>query len=387
MNARLNVATGAEGVAARASQLAVVAVYHEALKARGFVPDPAQLHAIEALQRLSDQCVAYEHSLAAVLTRWIRRPVPPRGLWLWGGVGRGKSFLMDCFHQGAPVRGKTRIHFHEFMRGVHRELDLLKGRADPLDEVARRVASRHRLILFDEFHVSDIADAMILERLMRALFAQGVCFVMTSNYRPDQLYPEGLHRERVLPAIELIKAHCEVLQVDAGTDYRRLAFERIEAYHQPLGPEAATAIVEAWERLAEAGDESPEIEIENRMLKSLRRAGGVIWFDFETLCNGPRSQNDYLEIARRFHTVLLSDVPRMSASMASAARRFVWLIDVLYDQRVKLVMTAECAPDELYTSGVLSSEFHRTVSRINEMQSREYLEAPRRGLAGALTGA
>jgi cell division protein ZapE len=165
-----------------------------------------------------------------------------------------------------------------------------------------------------------------------------------------------------------------------------MAFERIEAYHHPLGAESAKAIFDAWERLAEGTEESAEIEVENRTIRALHRAGGVIWFDFETLCNGPRSQNDYLEVARRFHTVLLSDVPRMSAAMASAARRFVWLIDVLYDQRVKLLITAECEPESLYTSGVLSGEFHRTVSRINEMQSREYLEAPRRGLAGALTG-
>jgi cell division protein ZapE len=385
MTARPGPFSGGEPAGQPTVQGMVVAAYHDALRARGYAPDPAQLLAIEALQRLADHCEGYERALGGLLSRWIRRPVPPRGLWLWGGVGRGKSFLMDCFHQGVAVQGKTRIHFHEFMRGVHRELEALKGRVDPLDELARRVALRHRLILFDEFHVSDIADAMILERLMRALFAQGVCFVMTSNYQPDQLYPEGLHRERVLPAIELIKAHCDILQVDAGTDYRRLAFEQIEAYHQPLGPGASEAIREAWERLAEGAEESPELDIENRRLRALHRAGGVIWFDFETLCNGPRSQNDYLEIAQRFHTVLLSDVPRMSAGMASAARRFVWLIDVLYDQRVKLVMTAQCAPEALYTSGVLSGEFHRTVSRIIEMQSREYLEAPRRGLAGGLT--
>lgn len=363
----------------------VLRAYREALLSRGFSEDPAQLQAIAALQALADRCVAHERGRRAFLGRWLRRSPPPRGLWLWGGVGRGKSFLMDCFHQAVAVDGKTRIHFHEFMRGVHRELELLKGRTDPLDEVARRVAARHRLILFDEFHVSDIADAMILERLMRALFAQGVCFVMTSNYRPDDLYPEGLHRDRVLPAIALIKAHCEVLQVDAGTDYRRAAFDRIEAYHQPLDQAAIQALEEAWLRLAEGSDEDPAIEVENRPIRALRRAGGVIWFDFETLCGGPRSQNDYLELATRYHTVLLSAVPKMSAGMASAARRFVWLIDVLYDQRIKLVMSAECPPDELYESGAMAGEFHRTVSRIAEMQSREYLQAPRRGLAGSLS--
>jgi cell division protein ZapE len=370
---------------AEAAERAVVQAYRAALAARGFAEDAAQLQAILALQDLADRCAEHESRRRAFLGRWFRRSPPPRGLWLWGGVGRGKSFLMDCFHQAVAVDGKTRIHFHEFMRGVHRELEQLKGRTDPLDEVARRVAARHRLILFDEFHVSDIADAMILERLMRALFAQGVCFVMTSNYRPDDLYPEGLHRDRVLPAIALIKAHCEVLQVDAGTDYRRAAFDRIEAYHQPLDQAAEQALEEAWQRLAEGSDEDPVIEVENRPLRALRRAGGVIWFDFETLCDGPRSQNDYLELATRYHTVLLSAVPKMSAGMASAARRFVWLIDVLYDQRIKLVMSAECPPDELYESGAMAGEFHRTVSRIAEMQSREYLQAPRRGLAGSLS--
>ncbi len=363
----------------------VVRVYREALAARGFSEDAAQLQAILALQRLADECVEYLRGRSRFLGRWLRRSSAPQGLWLWGGVGRGKSFLMDCFHQAVDVDAKTRIHFHEFMRGVHRELEQLKGRADPLDEVARRVAARHRLILFDEFHVSDIADAMILERLMRALFAHGVCFVMTSNYRPDELYPDGLHRERVLPAIELIKAHCEVLQVDAGTDYRRAAFDRIEAYHQPLDSASEQALEQAWQRLAEGMDEDPMLQIENRPLRAYRRAGGVIWFDFETLCDGPRSQNDYLEIAARYHTVILSGVPRMSAAMASAARRFVWLIDVLYDQRVKLIVSAECPPEDLYRTGAMAGEFHRTVSRIAEMQSREYRLAPRRGLAGSLS--
>jgi cell division protein ZapE len=378
-------ALGGRPQSASETEGAVIEAYRRALASRGFVEDAAQRAAIERLQGLASRCEAFGRDTRSLMGRWIRRPRPPRGLWLWGGVGRGKSFLMDCFHQVVPVAAKLRIHFHEFMRGVHRELDALKGRANPLDEVARRVAHRYTLICFDEFHVSDIADAMILERLMRALFAQGVCFVMTSNYRPDDLYPEGLHRERVLPAIELIKAHCDLLQVDAGTDYRRGALERIEAYHQPLDIHAQRMLEDAWLRLAEGADEPPAIELENRTVNALRRSGGVIWFDFETLCAGPRSQNDYLEIARRYHTVLLSEVPLMTAGMSSAARRFVWLIDVLYDQKVKLLMTAACPPEELYTRGSLSGEFHRTVSRIIEMQSREYLEAPRRGLAGALS--
>lgn len=365
--------------------MSVVQAFSEALRSRGFVADAAQQAAVERLQTLSDELARFRSQREGLLGRLIRRPPVPRGVWLYGGVGRGKSFLMDCFFQAVPVRRKTRLHFHEFMRAIHRELETLKGRADPLDEVARRVAQRHRLICFDEFHVSDIADAMILERLMRGLFAHGVCFVMTSNYHPDQLYPDGLHRDRILPAIELIKANVDILAVDAGTDYRRLALARIEAYHHPLSDQSAHAMTVSFEQLAEAGDLSCDLQIENRQIGALRRAGGVVWFDFATLCGGPRSQNDYLEIAARFHTVLLSDVPIMSPAMASEARRFVWLIDVLYDQKVKLIMSAEGPPESLYTQGAMSGEFHRTVSRIVEMQSRDYLEAPRRGLVQRLS--
>ncbi len=363
----------------------VVQAYERALGLRAYREDEAQRVAVERLQRLSDELDRFRRSREGTLRRLFNRPQVPRGVWLWGGVGRGKSFIMDCFFSAVPIRRKTRLHFHEFMRGVHRELESLKGTADPLDEVARRVAARYRLICFDEFHVSDIADAMILERLMRALFANGVCFVMTSNYRPDDLYPDGLHRDRILPAIDLIKQHADLIQVDAGSDYRRQSLERIEAYHTPLGEPAHAALSAAFESLAEVADEDPVLTIENRAIRARRRAGGVVWFDFETLCGGPRSQNDYLELAVRFHTLIVSDVPRMSAGMASPARRFVWLIDVLYDQKLKLILSAECAPELLYTEGAMAGEFHRTVSRIIEMQSRAYLEAPRRGVAERLS--
>ncbi len=363
----------------------VVQAYQEALRARGFVADSAQQAAVMRLQALSDALDRFRVQRSGLLGRLVRRPSVPRGVWLYGGVGRGKSFLMDCFFGAVPVRRKTRLHFHEFMRAVHRELETLKGQADPLDEVARRVAHRHRLICFDEFHVSDIADAMILERLMRGLFAHGVCFVMTSNYHPDALYPDGLHRDRIVPAIELIKSQVDVLAVDAGTDYRRMALAQVQAYHQPLDESSTRALKDAFERLAEPGDTSTELYIENRVIHARRRAGGVVWFDFEGLCAGPRSQNDYLDIAARFHTVLLSDVPIMPPAMASEARRFVWLVDVLYDQKVKLIMSAESAPEQLYIQGAMATEFHRTVSRIIEMQSRDYLEAPRRGVAQRLS--
>ncbi len=359
--------------------------YRLALSARGYSADEAQLAALARLQRMHGELVAFKARRSNRLKKLISRPDVPRGVWLYGGVGRGKSFLMDCFYGSVPYVRKMRIHFHEFMRGVHRELGDLKGVADPLDEVARRVARRYRLICFDEFHVSDIADAMILERLLRGLFLNGVTFVITSNYHPDQLYPDGLHRDRVLPAIALLEENLDVVSVDAGVDYRRRSMARVQAYHSPLGAGASSALRKAFAALAETHDEDPRLMIENRELRGLRRSGGVVWFDFKTLCGGPRSQNDYLEIAQQFHTVILSDVPRMSAAMASEARRFVWLIDVFYDQRVKLLMSAECPPEELYTAGSMVLEFQRTVSRIVEMQSREYLDAPRRGVAEGLT--
>jgi cell division protein ZapE len=270
------------------------------------------------------------------------------------------------------------------MRAVHRELRELKQVSDPLDEVARRIARRYRLICFDEFHVSDIADAMILERLLHGLFEQRVAFVMTSNYRPDDLYPDGLHRESLLPAIALLKAHLDVVCVDAGVDYRRLTMAGVPAYLCPAGAAADATLAATFERLAETADEDPRMTVEHREIRARRRAGGVVWFDFATLCGGPRSQLDYLEIATRFHTVILSDVPRMGAAMSSEARRFTWLVDVLYDQKVKLLVSAECPVEQLYVAGAMAHEFHRTASRLVEMQSREYLEAPRRGVAESL---
>jgi cell division protein ZapE len=280
---------------------------------------------------------------------------------------------------------KTRLHFHEFMREVHRELQDLKGTADPLDQLGQRIARRHRLICFDEFHVADVTDAMILHRLLAAMFANRVSIVTTSNFHPDALYPNGLHRERILPAIDLLKDHLEIVSVDGPTDYRRATLQQLHMYHHPLGPQTDAAMQRAFERLAEARDEDPVLHIEQRELRALRRAGGVVWFDFKTLCGGPRSQNDYLEIASEFHTVLLSDVPHMPVRMASEARRFTWLVDVLYDRRVKLIMSAAVPPEALYTEGPLAHEFPRTVSRLHEMQSAEFLALEPRSVDTRIT--
>jgi cell division protein ZapE len=358
--------------------------YQHALQERGYESDPAQQRAVDRLQRAYDEWVAYKSRRSTSFKRLINRPDVPRGVYMWGGVGRGKSFLMDSFYSVVPVVRKTRLHFHEFMRGVHRQLDELKGVADPLDEVARRIARKYRLICFDEFHVSDIADAMILYNLLSALFANGVSFVMTSNYEPSTLYPDGLHRDRMLPTIALLNDQLDVINVDAGVDYRHRSLEQVQAYYTPLNAASDKALRDAYAALADTADEDPRVRIEEREIRALRRAGGVIWFDFATLCGGPRSQNDYLELATRFHTVILSGVPAMSASQSSEARRFTWLVDVFYDHKVKLLMSAEVAPDQLYTKGMLANEFHRTVSRIIEMQSREYMLSERRNAADSI---
>jgi len=362
----------------------VVEFYQQALTERGFSPDEAQLRAVERLQIAYDEWVAYKGRRSNRLMRLISPPDIPRGVYMWGGVGRGKSFLMDSFFSVVPLQRKTRIHFHEFMRGVHQQLDELKGVADPLEIVAEKIAKKYRLICFDEFHISDVADAMIMFNLLSGLFSRGVSFIMTSNYQPDTLYPDGLHRDRLLPTIALLKEKLDILCVDSGNDYRRRALEQVQAYLTPLGAATDASLRAAYSRIAEIADQEPKLRIESREIRALRRAGGIIWFDFATLCGGPRSQNDYLEIASQFHTVILSGVPRMSAAMSSEARRFTWLIDVFYDHKIKLIMSAQVAVTELYTEGTLSNEFHRTVSRIIEMQSREYMDSQTRAMTDEL---
>lgn len=352
--------------------------YDQALKDRGYCSDPAQQAAVDRLQVYYDEWIGFKRSRSTRLKKMFNRPDVPKGVYLWGGVGRGKSFLMDAFYSTVPIKRKVRLHFHEFMRGVHLELAEVRGRADPLDEVARRVARRYRLICFDEFHVSDVADAMILYRLLLRLFELGTSFIMTSNYEPSGLYPDGLHRDRILPAIALIYKKMDVLNVDAGIDYRRQTLSSVKAFLYPLTSQTHAQLQASFDRLLDTAPLDPVMTIEQRELRAVARGGSIVWFDFKTLCGGPRSQNDYLALAGRFQTIILSDVPRMGPRHASEARRFTWLIDVLYDHKVKLIMSAECPPDELYTQGPMSGEFHRTVSRIMEMQSQEYLQSDRR---------
>jgi cell division protein ZapE len=360
-------------------------IYEAELAIRGYTSDPAQLRAVAELERCAQEWTAYKEKRSNALKKLINRPDIPRGVYMFGGVGRGKSFLMDCFYNAVPLKRKTRLHFHEFMREVHRELADLQGTVNPLDELAKRMSKRFRLICFDEFHVADITDAMILHRLLTALFDNGVGFVTTSNFKPDGLYPGGLHRNRILPAIALLNARLQVINVDNGTDYRRRTLEALTLYHVPNGPQADAEMEQAFNVLEETHDEDPVLHIESRQILAKRKAGGMVWFDFKTLCGGPRSQNDYLEIASLFHTVFLSDVPHMPLRMASEARRFTWLIDVLYDRRVKLVVSAAVAPAELYTEGPMAHEFPRTVSRLSEMQTQEYLSLERRMVDTGLT--
>ncbi len=358
--------------------LTVLEYYQQALGRRGFVADDDQYAAVQRLQRTYEQWVAYKARRNSAVKRLVVRPPLPRGAYLWGPVGRGKSFLMDSFYLTVPLVRKRRVHFHHFMRDVHREMATLNGREDPLDAVAWRIAKRYRLICFDEFHVNDIADAMILARLLQRTMDRGVVYGMTSNYAPDGLYPDGLQRERFLPTVALIKERLDVVHLGGPVDYRRRALERVKVYHVPLGPAAEDALAATFRQVADVEEERHQLDVEGRVIPYRHRAGGVVWFDFAVLCGGPRSHLDYLDLARRFHTVILSNVPRLSARRANEARRFTWLVDIFYDCKVKLIVSAAAEPEALYVEGALANEFQRTASRLAEMQSREYLRTARR---------
>ena len=359
----------------------VVEVYQQNLQRRGFLSDSSQWRAVERLQQLHEEWTEYKKRRSSALKRLLVKPPLPKGVYLWGPVGRGKSFLMDAFYLCVPLVRKRRVHFHHFMREIHRELDALKGTEDPIAAAAERTAKRYRLICFDEFHVADIADAMILGRFLEQAMERGVEFVMTSNYHPDQLYSSGLQRERFLPAIELIKSKLDVVSVDSGVDYRRLKMEKVQVYH--VGADAPQQLENIFQALKDVEEEKQPLDVEGRTIPYRKRSGGVVWFDFEALCGGPRSYADYVDLTKRFHTIILSGVPRLSAKQSDAARRFTWLIDVLYDEHIKLVLSAEAPPEALFTEGENSADFQRTVSRLHEMQSAEYRLLPVRRVSGA----
>ena len=352
--------------------------FNAALAERGIVADPAQQVAAQRLQKFYDDLLAFKAARRGRLRKLLARPDLPRGVWFWGGVGRGKSFLMDCFFAAVPYQRKRRVHFHAFMREIHESLRAHRHESDPLAKVAARIAGETRLMCFDEFHVSDIADAMMLGRLMQALFDAGVVFCITSNYPPDGLYPNGLQRNLFLPTIDLLRRKLDVIEIDAGIDYRLRALEQARVFLATDDAEAGAALACTFHAIAGGPGHVLPVKVLGRSLPVIHRAPGVIWFDFASLCGGPRSQNDYLWLANRHHTLFLSKVPKMGADMASAARRFTWLVDVLYDHRVKLIIGAACPAEQLYTQGVQASEFRRTVSRLIEMRSVEYLASPHR---------
>jgi cell division protein ZapE len=372
---------------AKGEQLSVLEIYRRALGKRGFVGDPAQRRAVERLQKLHEEWSSYKARRGTALRRLLVRPPLPRGVYLWGSVGRGKSFLMDSFFLSLPLVRKRRVHFHHFMRDVHRELQELKGREDPLEALAARIAKRWRLICFDEMQVNDIADAMIIGRLLASTMERGVVYCMTSNYHPDGLYKDGLKRESFLPAIDLLKEKLDVVHVEGDVDYRKRMLEKVKVYHAPLGAEADRALMDAFRTIAEVEEEFQELDVEGRVIPYRHRAGGVVWFDFDVICGWGRSQHDYLDLSKRFHTVIVSGVPQMGLALAEEARRFTLLVDVFYDNRVKLIVSAETAPERLLRVEedptdprlrALVFEFQRTASRLLEMQSRQYLAEQRR---------
>jgi len=343
------------------------------LAAKGGAPDPSQRAATARLDKLVDELEAFKVARQSTLKRLLLPPDVPRGVYLWGGVGRGKSLMMDAFFGEVKIRRKTRVHFHAFMRDVHAELAKLKDVEDPLASVAEGIAQRHRLVCFDEFHVSEIADAMILGRLLAALLANGVVFVMTSNFRPDRLWPDGLQRDRFQPAIDLIERDLDVVEVDGGIDYRLRTLEQARTWLVPPGPSADAELARVFDAMAAGPDEDPKLAIDGRTLVARRRSGSAVWFDFAALCDGPRSQRDYLDLARRFAVVLISGIPALGPATADQARRFTWLVDILYDHDVKLVASAAVEPDALYREGPAAHEFPRTASRLTEMRTREYM--------------
>ncbi|WP_462381527.1 cell division protein ZapE [Pseudomonas sp. Marseille-QA0892] len=358
--------------------------YQADLKRPDFFHDAAQENAVRHLQRLYDDLVAAgEPAKPGLFGRLLgKKPQGPvKGLYFWGGVGRGKTYLVDTFFDALPFEQKTRTHFHRFMKRVHEEMRTLKGEKNPLTIIARRFSDESRVICFDEFFVSDITDAMILATLLEELFKNGVSLVATSNIVPDGLYKDGLQRARFLPAIALLKEHTEIVNVDSGVDYRLRALEQAELFHFPLTPEVEAHLEKSFRSLLPDGakiEENVSLTVENRTLNARKVSGDVAWFEFRELCDGPRSQNDYIELGKIFHAVILSDVERMTVTTDDIARRFINLVDEFYDRNVKLIISAEVELKDLYSGGRLSFEFQRTLSRLLEMQSHEFLSRPHR---------
>jgi cell division protein ZapE len=358
------------------------AAYERQLRERGFRADPAQRAAVDALEDVRKRLLAKPRAKPNGAKRLLKRlgakgaaaAQPERGLYLWGGVGRGKTWLMDLFFTTLPITQKRRRHFHRFMYDVHAQLKTLANVESPLEQVADTLASQARLLCFDEFFVTDIADAMILGTLLDALFRRGVTLVATSNIRPRDLYKDGLQRARFLPAIELLERHTRVLAVDGGTDYRLRQLTQAGTYLDSGAPDTAGRLDALFANLADGNTQvGGTVEIEGRAIPVVRESANAIWFEFEALCEGPRSQNDYIEIARDYQSVIVANVPQLGPHRENAARRFIALVDELYDHNVNLIVSAAAPPDAIYRGERLAFEFQRAVSRLVEMQTQEYL--------------
>ena len=366
--------------------------YQQALNDGSHQPDNVQLEAVNRLETIFQALTTparpapQESGLMARFGKLLGKresPInaPVRGLYMWGGVGRGKTWLMDLFYHSLPGERKQRLHFHRFMLRVHEELTALQGQSDPLEIIADRFKAETDVLCFDEFFVSDITDAMLLGGLMKALFARGITLVATSNIPPDELYRNGLQRTRFLPAIDAIKQHCDIMNVDAGVDYRLRTLTQAHLWLSPLNEETRQQMDKLW--LALAGtkvEHAPTLEINHRPMQTLAGENQTLAVSFTTLCVDARSQHDYIALSRLFHTVLLSDVPVMTPLMESEARRFIALVDEFYERHVKLVVSAASPLYEIYQGERLKFEFQRCLSRLQEMQSEEYLK--REHLAG-----
>ena len=347
--------------------------------------DPAQHPSLRELDRIHAALPAAPRN--GLLAKWFggNAAIPIRGLYLWGGVGRGKTFLIDLFYDTLPPQatageGKRRTHFHRFMREVHARLRVHAGERDPLASIAREWRSQFRVLVLDEFFVSDIGDAMLLGRLLARLFAEGMVLVTSSNAPPQQLYRDGLQRVRFEPAIALLERHCAVLHLDSPQDYRLRALTRSPVYRQPLDAQSDAWLATRWRELtAGCPREDGPLRIDGREIPARALAEGFAWFEFAALCEGPRAAGDYIEIAREFHTVLLGGIPVLDAHHDDATRRFVTLVDELYDRHVNLVCSADAPPSMLYAGARLTAAFERTASRLIEMQSADYLALEHRG--------
>ena len=349
----------------------------------GFTHDPVQEQAVRLLDDLYHLMVkryGASHKRSA-LDKWVTRVIkrnqaPIKGIYFWGGVGRGKTYIMDLFYDSLPIKRKMRTHFHRFMKRVHEELSVRKGEKNPLTAIARTIADEAVVVCFDEFFVSDIGDAMILSELLKALFEEGVCLITTSNRVPDDLYKDGLQRVRFLPAIELLEQHTQVINLDNGIDYRLRVLEQDSVYHYPLNEQTDQALKQSFERLChdqQSVQLDAPIMILGRSLTARFRCGNIAWLSFSELCDGPRSTHDYIELARQYQVIVVSHVPQLGYSNDDKARRFINMIDEFYDRHVKVIMSAEVAIQDLYTQGLLKFEFDRTISRLLEMQSKDYL--------------